>query len=262
MKKASIIFSIVSLIFFSCAYYFMQKSSKLITKSEQAVLDIEKLINSDNSGALSKLIYPDNEDSYYYKDIILKQEDHLIINNCLKYYNDEISFENINKSNKCYEIIVDAIVKNMGKSQFVKAIIGNMIRYEKEVSLKSDFPRMLFSNATLKSKLVLTFISRYRNSEKLKEDFDNNKNYFLNAISKNLYQKLFEKYINSFIESYHKIQGQEDKEAYFKNIYYEAETKNRHAEFWQITFWKRRELEKNDQTIYAILKEIKAYYES
>lgn len=36
--------------------------------------------------------------------------------------------------------------------------------------------------------------------------------------------------------------------------------KNKHDEFWHITFWKRRELEKNDQVVIEILKEIKNYY--
>lgn len=51
-----------------------------------------------------------------------------------------------------------------------------------------------------------------------------------------------------------------DKEAYYKKKYYEADVKNRQSEFWHITIWKRRELEKNDQVIFVILKEVKEYY--
>ena len=62
------------------------------------------------------------------------------------------------------------------------------------------------------------------------------------------------------MNSYNTINEQKDKEAYFKKIYYEAETKNKHDEFWYTTFWKRRALEKNDKIVYAIINEIKEHY--
>lgn len=180
----------------------------------------------------------------------------------MQYYMSDESFEN---ANKCEEIIVDAVIKSMGEAEFIKAIIGNMINYQHVASIKGDFPKTLFdtgtSKASLKSKLILTFINRYRDSVKLQAEFDNYKNYFFSSISENLYKKLFKNRIDTLISTYEEITEKEDKESFFKEIYYNAETLNRHSEFWDFTFWKRRELERNDKTIYSILKEIKAQYE-
>lgn len=262
MKKASIIFSIIGFLFLGCSYYFMQKSADLITESEQVALSVQDLMLSNKTEPPTKLITPDNENAYYYEDMELKQDEHVKINNCMQYYMNDESFDN---ANRCEEIIVDAVIKSMGEAEFIKAIVGDMINYKIEVSIKGDFPRTLFdtsiTEASLKSKLMLTYINRYRDPVKLQSEFDNYKDYFFSSISENLYKKLFKNYINTFIESYEEINKQEDKESFFKDIYYKAETLNRHSEFWNFTFWKRRELEKNDKTIYFILKEIKMHYE-
>ncbi len=263
MKKASIIFSIIGLLFLGCTYYFMQKSSQLINESDQAALNVEEFLLSGRTELPTKLINPDNEDAYYYEDMGLKQKDHILINNCMKYYMNDESFDN---ANRCEEIIVDAVIKSMGEAEFIKAIIGNMINYKSEVSIKDNFPKIMFdtgtTEASLQSKLMLTFINRYRDPVKLQVEFDNYKDYFFGSISENLYRKLFKNYIDTFIGTYEEIKVMEDKESFFKEIYYKAETLNRHSEFWNFTFWKRRELEKNDKTIYFILKEIKMHYEA
>jgi len=263
MKKAIIILGMASLVIFGGAYYFMQKSSNLISKSDQAVLNTVEVINNVKKTLPKRLVKLYRKDGYYYKNLDLSKENHIIINNCLQYYVNDNSFED---ANRCEELIVDAIIKNIGEVNLIKALIGDVISYENDISLKSNFPRNLFSNASynasLKSQLILTFINRYRDPVKLQTEFDNYKLYFFDIISKNLYTKLFENYLNTFIESYDEIQQQEDKESFFKRIYYEAETKNRQGELWNLTFWKRRELEKNDQIIYSILKEIKAHYKN
>ena len=262
MKKASLIFVLASLILFGCAYYFMQKSAGLISKNDQEVLEIETSLNDNRSNLPDKLVPPDDKVEYYFMDLDLKQADHIIINNCLQFYNNDNSFEN---ANRCEELIVDAVVKNMGEIDFIKAILGNSISYEKDVSLKGDFISSLFNTPTfqssLKSKLIVTFLNRYRDPLKLETMFDRYQNFFLNDISNNIFSKLFENQVDVLINSFDEIQEQDDIEAFYQQIYYEAETKNRHAEFWNFTFWKRRELEKNDQIIYAILKEIKTHYD-
>ena len=261
IKKISISFIVFGFLFLGATYYFMQKSSHLVADSEQAALKLESVLTGKTK-LPKKSIKPDNKNRYYYNDIELKQEEHIAINNCMQYYINEESFDN---ANKCEEVIVDLVIKNMGEAEFIKAIIGNMIHYKSDVSLKDDFPKTLFdtsiTEAPLKSKLMLTFINRYRNPIKLQTEFDNYKDYFFGSISENLYRKLFKNRVNKFIESYDEINKQEDRESFFKEIYYKAETKNRHNEFWKFTFWKRRELEKNDKTIYSILKEIKIHYE-
>jgi hypothetical protein len=152
----------------------------------------------------------------------------------------------------------------MGKTQLITAILGNMINYKNEVSFKYDFYKTLFPSnnekTTISSRLIFTFINRYRNPEKLQIELDKNKDYFFENISRSLYQELFDKTLNNLTNSYNTINEQTDKEAYFKKIYYEAETKNKHDEYWYITFWKRRALEKNDKIVYAIIKEIKEHY--
>lgn len=233
----------------------MQKSSKLITQNEESIYEI---VESNGSNSISS----DKEFQYYFENMDLKQEEHIIINNCLQnFINDN---EN-NATSKCDDIILDAVLKEMGNNQFIKAIIGNMISYKSTICLKQDFYKTVFPSnddkTKISSRLIFAFINRYRDAEKLKIEFDNNKEYFFENVSKDLYQKLFEKTLNNFLDSYAKINEQEDKEAYYKKIYYEAETKNKHDEFWYITFWKRRELEKNDQVVYTILQEIKANYD-
>lgn len=262
MKKVSLIFGLASLILLGCAYYFMQKSAALISENDQEVLEIETVIKDNQSSLPDKLVSPDNKNEYYFIDLDLKQADHIIINNCLQFYNKDNSFEN---ANRCEELIVDAVVENMGETDFIKAILGNSISYEKDVSLKGDFISSLFNTPTfqssLKSKLIVTFLNRYRDPIKLETMFDQYQAFFLNDISKNIFSKLFENQVDVLINSFDEIQEQDDIEAFYQQIYYKAETKNRHAEFWSFTFWKRRELENNDQIIYAILKEIKAHYD-
>lgn len=254
MKKAIIILVTLSILFFGYAYYFMQKSSKLINESEERVYEIDANISS-------KSIASDAEFVYYFENMDLKQEDHIIVNNCLQ----NIKNENENSTNsKCEDIILDVVIDKMGKTQLITAILGNMINYSNDVTFKYDFYKTLFPSnnekTAITSKLIFTFMNRYRNPEKLKTEFDRNKNYFFQNISKSLYQKLFEKTLNNFTNSYNTINEQKDKEAFFKKTYYEAETKNKHDEFWYTTFWKRRELEKNDKIVYDIINEIKEHY--
>jgi hypothetical protein len=254
MKKAIILLVIISVSFLGYAYYLMQKSSELISLNEEEIYEIVES-NSSNS------IASDEEFMYYFENMVLEQEDHIIINNCLQ---NIINENNNSTSSKCEDIILDVIIDKMGKTQLINAIIGNMINYNSVISFKYDFYKTLFPSQNdekaISSKLIFTFINRYRNPEKLKLEFDSNKNYFFEKITKDLYEKLFEKTLNNFIDSYTKINEQEDKEGFYKKVYYEAETKNKHNEFWFITFWKRRELEKNDTIVYAILKEIKSHY--
>ena len=233
----------------------MQKSSKLISQNEESIYEIEES-NGSNS------ILSDEEFTHYFKNMDLKQEEHIIINNCLQ----NILNEKDNTTyTKCEDIILDAVIEEMGNTQFIKAIVGNMISYNSSTYLKQDFYKTVFPSnndkTKISSRLIFAFINRYRDAEKLKIEFDNNKEYFFENVSKDLYQKLFEKTLNNFLDSYVKINKKDEKEAYYKKIYYEAETKNKHDEFWYITFWKRRELEKNDQVVYTILQEIKANYD-
>lgn len=253
MNKAIIILITISVCIFGYAYYFMQKSSELINQSEESIYEIDDNISS-------KSIPSDAEFVYYFEDMYLNQEEHIIINNCLQ----NITNEKNNTTSKCDDIILDAVIDNMGETEFIIAILGNMINYNNDIYFKHDFYKTLFPSnnekTTISSKLIFTFINRYRNPEKLRIEFDENKDYFFENISRSLYQELFEETLNKFTESYITINKQDDKEAYFKKIYYEAETKNKHGEFWYTTFWKRRALEKNDDIVYAIINEIKEYY--
>jgi hypothetical protein len=254
MKKAIILLVGVSTLFFGYAYYLMQKSSELIQQSEQEVYEIE-------NDVLVNKVPLDEGFTYYFEDMDLEQKEHIIVNNCLQ---NMINNDVTNISNTCDAIVLDAVIDKMGEPQFIKAILGNMINYKSDITFKYDFYKTLFPSndekRTISSKLIFTFMNRYRNPEKLQIEFDKNKDYFFENVPKSLYQKLFEKTINNFVNSYNTIKQQTDKEAYFKKIYYEAETKIKHDEFWHITFWKRRELEKNDQVVYDIINEIKEHY--
>lgn len=201
MKKIIILLVTISVFLFGYAFYFMQKSSKLIDQNENQVYEIIEETNADGSNIFAS----DKEFMHYYEDMELKQEDHIVINNCLQnIQNNELE----NTSSKCEDIILDAIIDRMGKKQLIKAIIGNMINYGTSTYFKHDFYKTLFPSKdeerALSSKLIFTFINRYRNPEKLKSEFESNKNYFLGNMSKSLYQKLFQKTINNFLDSYSK----------------------------------------------------------
>ncbi|MHA7058809.1 hypothetical protein ACWGOQ_0016410 [Aquimarina sp. M1] len=197
------------------------------------------------------------QNSSHYNELDLNQPDFIRVNKCVKQYLDKNKFQD-----NCEDYIIDAIISDFGESNFIEAVIATAIDY-RFLGTDYAFPKYLFSNnASLRSKLVLSFLNRYRDPEKLQQTFNEYKTYFYERISKNVYQQIFNNTVSDFISAYEDINQQPDADTYFKDIYFKAETQNAHGKYWNVTFWKRRMLEKNDKTIYAILKEVKNHYDS
>ncbi len=196
-----------------------------------------------------------DDSRYHYASLELNQIDLMRVNDCMQGYLEENTM-----SGSCKDDIIDLMIDDKGKGGFIEAVIGHSINYY-SFSIGSRFPRDLFGEEVpLSSKLILHFLNRYRNPEKLQEEFDTYKNYFYNKTPKTLYDKIFDEYIAKLLSSYQEIESKEDKEAYFKEIYFKAETQHLHSKYWEVTFWKRRALEKNDAVLYKILTEIKGHY--
>lgn len=180
----------------------------------------------------------------------------------MQFYLNDQSFE---EANSCQEKIVDAIIKQDGELSFIFSIAGNMLSYTNDgVFIKYNFIKDIVLSGKrknqLKEKLILAFVNRFRDPIKLETAFSNYKGIYFSSISHEIYEKVYKDYINSFLKTYDEIHSKKDKEAFYQDIYFKADKLNKHGDYWFYTFWKRRELEKNDTIIYTFLKEINDYY--
>lgn len=256
MKKAILIIITLGLILVGFAFYFAESSNLLLIRFDKEIAYNEYRINK-----ISKLehrikyIQQLDKKQYHYESLELNQVDFVKVNDCVQGHLSENKI-----SNSCKDNIIDLIIDDYGEIGFIESIIGHSINYY-SFSIGYPFPRNLFEEkAPLSSKLILHFLNRYRNPQKLQKEFDAYKNYFYNKIPKSIYDKIFDEYITKLISIYEDLENKEDKDAYFKEIYFKAESQNLHSKYWEVTFWKRRALEKNDMVIYNILKKIKKYY--
>lgn len=262
MKKATIIITAISILVSIATYFVLQRTDNLrneITLTEAAANSIAGTSKA-REGSIDAA---DDDYEYHYENIALDQKQYVEVNECMQFYLQNESFEN---GNNCQEKIVDAITQDRGEIGFIKNIMGDMLYYDDtEVTLKNNYVRDLIltskSKTYLKEKLVLAFVNRYRDPIKLQETYTNYKAHFYSYIPKVVYDKVYKTYVNSFINSYDEIYANENVEAYYKDIYFKAEKLNKQSDYWFYTFWKRRELEKNDRILYAILKEINGHYQ-
>ncbi len=256
MKKAILIIIILGIILVGGAFYYAESSILLHSQFNE-----EMKYNEYKTNELSllenriKTIQQLDEFQNHYEYLELNKIDFIKVNNCMQDYLTEDII-----SDSCKDDIIDVIIEDYGEVDFIKSTIGHSINYY-SFSTGYTFPRNLFGEkAPLSSKLILHFFNRYRNPKKLRAEFDAYKNYFYDKIVKSVYKKVFDKYITELLKTYDEIESKDDKEAYFKEIYFKAESQNLHSKYWEVTFWKRRALEKNDTVIYNILTEIKTHY--
>lgn len=261
MKKATIIITVLGILVSITAYYVIKKTDKLVNEISLAD-EITNAIDATDKSIESSIDDADDGYKYYYEDIELNQEKYVEVNECMQFYLKDESFEN---ANNCQEKIVDAIISEGRELSVIKSISGDMLSYsDTEVSLNFNYLRNLILSGKrktyLKEKLILAFVNRYRDPIKLESAFTNTKEYAFNFISKDIYHKVYKEYVSTFINSYEEIHENEDVEAFYKNVYFKAERLNQQEEYWFYTFWKRRELEKNDHIVYSILNEINTHY--
>ncbi len=261
MKKASIIITVLSILVSMATFLVIKKTDKIVNETS-LVTEITNSLEDAGQSLENKINDASDDYTYYFQDIALSQKQYLEVNECMQFYIKEESFAN---ANNCQEKIVDAVVQDYGELGVMKSIIGDMLIYASTgVSLNLNYIRNLIISGErktyLKEKLILAFVNRFRDPVKLQSAFSNHKAYLFNFISKDVYDNVYKEYINTFITTYHDIHQNKDVEAFYKDIYFKAEKFNKQDEYWFYTFWKRRELEKNDQVIYRILNEINSHY--
>ncbi|WP_421809736.1 hypothetical protein [Flagellimonas sp.] len=256
MKKAVVILVIVGLGLVGVAYYFSLESLKLMERVQEDEYLNEVLLENEmiaDESAKEELSYGN---TVIYQTIDLSKPEYAIINPCMK------RFQAIGELDPlCLNTILDVVVDDFGEQGFINAMIGASIDYD-NLALDHTYLEKLFAKSnSLANTLTLGFLNRYRNPSNLQKAFDRHKASLLKNVPKNLYQKVFEKQVDECLSAYKEIADQSNKEVFFEDIYFKADSQNLHGQYWKYTFWKRREIEKNDKIIHAILSEIKKYYD-
>lgn len=254
MKKAILIIITLGMILVGGAFYYAESSITLHREYNREMSWFEYRDNevSKLENRIKSLEDVDQQ-QYQYESIELSQTNYIRVNNCVQNYLSKNELPN-----DCKEDIVNILINEYGEVDFIESIIGHF--RPQSFSFNRVLQDLFKDENSLKEKLILHFLEKYRNPQNLQEDFNAYKNHFYNKIPKSLYDKIFRKKVTALLNAYKKIESQDDKEAYFKEIYFRAESQRLHFDYWETTFWKRRELEKNDKTIYNILTEIEEHY--
>ncbi len=253
MKKTIVILIVTGFALVGVGFYFAQKSLQDITNKEEKI----KLLDSiaDDKAKIERAFSQLQNNTINYQHLELNQYDYNAVYPCLQEY--------INKNNlpsNCDEQLLRVVIDDFGEVGMVNAIVGEAIDFT-NLSFNTHFINDLFQEeALLKSKLILSFLNKYRNAERLQHVFNKYRNHIYKILPKSVYEKVFDKQLTACIAAYNEIKSKPDEEAFFKDIYFKADTQNLHGKYWNITFWKRRALEKNDTMLYSILKEIKIHY--
>ncbi len=254
MKKLVTIFAIVGLCLVGLAYYFSSQSLRLIERKQQGDFfneTIEKQMIADRS-AREELLYGN---TISHQSIDLSKPEHATINLCMQHYQAKGELDAI-----CLNNLLKVVVDDFGELAFLKATIGSCIDYDHLVLDHRFLPNLFNKNTSLANRLTLGFLNRFRNPERLRDAFDKYSGDFFKNTPKSLYQKVFENQVNELLSTYEEIKDQKNKETFFENLYFKADSQNLHSKYWKYTFWKRREIEKNDRIIFTILNEIKQHY--
>lgn len=254
MKKIAAIFAIVGLCLVGSANYFSSKSLRLIERKQEGEIfneTIEKQMIADES-AREELLYGN---TISYRSIHFSKPDHTAISLCMQHYQDEGGLDAI-----CLNNLLKVVVDDFGELAFLKAVIGSCMDYDNLVLDHGLLSDLLNKNTSLANRLTLGFLNRFRNPEHLRYAFDRYKGDLFKNTPKSLYQKVFEKQVGELLSAYKEIKGQKNKEAFFEDLYFRADSQNVHRQYWKYTFWKRREIEKTDRVIFTILNEIKQHY--
>ncbi|WP_437395788.1 hypothetical protein [Flagellimonas lutimaris] len=256
MKKVVVILLVFALGSVGVAYYFSSESLKLIEMKQEGdylneVLQENKMIAAES--AREELLYGN---TMSYQSIDFTKTEYAIINPCLKEFQTSEKLDAL-----CVNEIVDVVVDDFGEEGFIKAVIGSSIDYTNLVFNSTFLDNLFDKNASLANRLTLGFLNRYRNPEQLQQAFNKYKQDIFNNTPKSLYQNVFKNQVEELLSAHEEISGQNNKEAFFEDLYFKADTRYLHGQYWKYTFWKRREIEKNDGVVFTILTEIQHYYQ-
>ncbi|MEB2777370.1 hypothetical protein SYJ56_18795 [Algoriphagus sp. D3-2-R+10] len=255
MKGATTFFILIGLSLVGLTYYYSLLSKKLIEQENERA-DIEQVILENNLISMDDEIAAlqhNNSDPYQYMELDKTQLE--TVTYCMEKFQGEGELSPV-----CATPILNLIENEIGELGSFLAVIGSSIDYA-TISYNYSFLNHLFrDDAPLSDRLYLVLLNRYRNPETLQNSFDNHRKNLFENIPASLYRKVFEKQVHEYLSAYEEIKGKPDKEAFFEDIYFKANSQNLHGKYSKYTFWKRRELEKNEETVLSILQEIKMHY--
>lgn len=256
MKKIAIISVLIGLSFHGFAYYYSLKSIQLIEQNQE--YDHTKdILNKNQKTAIEDEIYEiQNNDFISYQFMALSESDYWVVNSLIEQFNSQEDLDPLYSN-----AVVDLIEKDLGELGFIKAFIGSSIDYINFTWDYSFLSRLFKEDASLSEKLTRVFLTKYRNPDQLLRAFEKFKEEIFQRIPKSLYEKVFEEIILDILQAHQVIESQPDREAYFEDLYKKANSQNLHRQYWAYTFWKRREIEKNDKAVFSILNEIREHYE-
>ncbi|MBN3581932.1 hypothetical protein JYB64_05995 [Algoriphagus aestuarii] len=256
MKKTAIISVLIGLSFQGFAYYYSLKSLQLIEQN-QMYDDAKDILNKNQKSAIEDEIYEiQQNDLISYQFLELSESGYRDVNRVVEQFNNHEDLDPLYANT-----VVQLIEKDFGELGFIKAFIGSSIDY---INFSWDYSylnRLFKEDATLSEKLTRAFLNKYRNPDELRRAFEKFKAEIFQRIPKSLYEKAFEELLFDMLQAHQAIESQPDREAYFEDLYRKADSQNLHRRYWAYTFWKRREIEKNEKEVYAILNEIREYYE-
>jgi hypothetical protein len=196
------------------------------------------------------------DDEIIYPSMELSKPDYATVSACIKRFQYNGKLDAL-----CLNNVLDVVIDDFGEQAFFKAVIGSSIDYG-NLSFDHTFLSKLFNkNTSVANSLILGFLNRCRNPEHLRQAFNRYRQDMFNAVPKSMYQKVFERRVNELLSAHEEITQQSNKEAFFEDLYFKADTQNSHRQYWKYTFWKRREIEKTDGIVFTILSEIKQRYD-
>lgn len=255
MKKIILILLFTGLAFVIAGYYYAEKSMQRIAQNEK-IIELEVQTTKDEEAIKNRLTQLKNN-TMSYTPLELNEVAYTSVNPCLQAYIQQKTL-----SAHCAAQVLQVIMDDFSEEGMVNAIVGEAIDYN-NLSFNHNFFKELFrTDASLKSKLMAGFLNKFRNPERLQDMFNSHKQHLYSNIPKSVYQNIFASQLDKCMAAYEEIQSKTDKEAFFKDIYFKADSQHLHDKYWRFTFWKRRALEKNDTVLYAILKDIKNHYTS
>lgn len=256
MRTAAIISVLIGLSFIGLAYFYSLKSSQIIVQNEEYDHTQELLRENQQIAIEDEISEIQNGNFFNHQYLELNEYEH---ENALLFVGQ---FNENGTIDPFYsDAVLDIILEEFEELGFIKAIIGSSIDYVAFSYDHSFLNRIFKKDATLAEKLTLGFINRYRDPEILQQTFEKYKEELYLKIPKSLYKKVFEKTISGMLQAHKNLDTQSDREAFFEDIYFKANSQNLHQKYWDYTFWKRREIEKNDEVVFSILKDIQDHYE-
>lgn len=258
-KIILIILFIASLILLGFTYKLYRKN-----ETKEKKLDLSREIREK----INEINFKETDKESEVYDFELTFDDKIVLYNCLNKI--ESSVEYLNCSRKIDSILISKI----GEETFIKAIANSYIynglyyltQWTSRWDLDMSYSRYVEEKRKvffLKKLCYSGYLTNIRSSDKLLKFYERYKPLMHKHITKELYTSRFMETVDGLLLAHDDLELLANKEDYIKSVYARADSTHLHPEpeNWNITFWYRRELEKNDSVVYEILTDIKKHYE-